>query len=75
MVDFAAYFTIHAIKISKILHFTWKELSLKVIHLPIACGGGGGEGVWEGGNPSSPLLNETLHLIYLNLDSLLHMQI
>ena len=36
MVDVAAHCTIHAIKIdSKILHFTWKELSLKVVHLPI----------------------------------------
>ena len=31
--DFAAHYTIHA---SKILHFTWKVLSLRVIHLPIA---------------------------------------
>ena len=31
MVDFAAHFT------TKILHFTWKMLSLKVVHLPIAC--------------------------------------
>ena len=38
MVDFAAHITIHAIKIGfkKILHFTWKVLSLKVVHLPIA---------------------------------------
>ena len=38
MVDFAANFTIHATKIGlKIVHFTWKVLSLKVVHLPIAC--------------------------------------
>ena len=38
MVDFAAHFTIYATKLfSKILHFTWKVLSLKVVHLPIAC--------------------------------------
>ena len=37
MVDFAANFTIHATKIGlKIVHFTWKVLSLKVVHLPIA---------------------------------------
>ena len=35
MVDFAANFTI---RLSKIVLFTWKVLSLKVIHLPIACG-------------------------------------
>ena len=35
MVDFAAHFTIHA-RLSEILHFTWKVLSLKVVHLPIA---------------------------------------
>ena len=37
MVDFAAHFTIHTvtIRLPKI-HFTW-NLSLKVIHLPIAC--------------------------------------
>ena len=35
MVDFAAHFTIHVIKI--ILHFIWKVLSLKVVHLPITC--------------------------------------
>ena len=36
MVDFAAHFTIQAIKnkLSKIEHFTWKVLSLKVVHLP-----------------------------------------
>ena len=35
MVDFAAHFTIHAIKIGfqKIVHFTLKVLSLKVVHL------------------------------------------
>ena len=39
MVDFAAHFTIQAKKkrLSKILHFTWKVLSLKVVHLTIAC--------------------------------------
>ena len=38
MVDFAANFTIHATKIGfKIVHFTRKVLSLKVVHLPIAC--------------------------------------
>ena len=39
MVDFATHFTIHATKIGfkKIVHFTWKVLSLKVVHLPIAC--------------------------------------
>ena len=39
MVDFAAHFTNHAIKIGfqKILNFTLKVLSLKVVHLPIAC--------------------------------------
>ena len=37
MVDFAAHFTIHSIRLSKIVHFTWKVLSLKVVHLPIAC--------------------------------------
>ena len=38
MVDFAAHFTIHAKnRFSKILHFTWKVLSLKVVHLQIAC--------------------------------------
>ena len=39
MVDFAAHFPIHAIKIGFqiiIVHFTWKVLSLKVVHLPIA---------------------------------------
>ena len=36
MIDFAAHFTIHAIKIG-FLHFTWKVWSLKIIHLPIAC--------------------------------------
>ena len=35
MLDFAAHFTIN--RISKIVHFTWKVLSLKVVHLPIAC--------------------------------------
>ena len=36
MVNFAAHCTIHAIKnrLSKILYFNWKVLSLKVIHLP-----------------------------------------
>ena len=34
MVDFAANFPI---RLSKVVHFTWKVLSLKVIHLPIAC--------------------------------------
>ena len=34
MVDFAAHFTIHA---TKIVHFTWKVLSLKVVHQPIVC--------------------------------------
>ena len=34
MVDFAAHFTIIKIGFQK---FTWKALSLKVIHLPIAC--------------------------------------
>ena len=24
-------------RLSKIVHFTWKVLSLKVVHLPIAC--------------------------------------
>ena len=34
MVDFATYFPIHATKIAfKIVHFTWKGSSLKVIHL------------------------------------------
>ena len=38
MVDFAAHCTIHATKIGfKIVHFTWKVLSLKVVHLPIVC--------------------------------------
>ena len=39
MVDFATPFTIHATKIGyiKITHFTWKVLSLKVVHLPLAC--------------------------------------
>ena len=38
MVDFAANFTIHGTKIAfKIVHFTWKVLSLKVVHLPITC--------------------------------------
>ena len=38
MVDFAAHFTIHATKIGfKMVHFTWKVLSLKVVHLPIVC--------------------------------------
>ena len=39
-VDLAAHFTIHAIKISfqkKRPPFTWKVLSVKVVHLPIAC--------------------------------------
>ena len=36
MVDFAAHFTIHATKIIAST-FTWKVLSLKVIHLPIVC--------------------------------------
>ena len=35
MVDFAAHWSIHAIKINTT--FTWKVLSLKVVHLPIAC--------------------------------------
>ena len=33
MVDFAAHFTIHATN----ENFTWKVLSLKVVHLPIVC--------------------------------------
>ena len=33
MVDFAANSTIHV----KIVHFTWKVLSLKVVHLLVAC--------------------------------------
>ena len=38
MVDFAAYFTIHATIIGfKNGTFSWKVLSLKVVHLPIAC--------------------------------------
>ena len=38
MVDFATHFTIHAKnRLSKTVHFTWKTLSLKVVHLPIAC--------------------------------------
>ena len=41
MVDFAAHFTIHATKLGfKIVHFTWKVLSLKVVHLPIVCRSG-----------------------------------
>ena len=36
MVDFAANFTILK-RLSKIVHFTWKVLSLKDVHLPIAC--------------------------------------
>ena len=36
MVDFAAHYTIHAIKIGFQI-FTWKVLSLKVILIPIAC--------------------------------------
>ena len=34
MVDFAANFTI---RLLNIVHFTWKVLSLKVVHLPISC--------------------------------------
>ena len=39
MVDFAAHFTIQAIKtgFKKNIHFTWKVMSLKVIHIPIVC--------------------------------------
>ena len=37
IVDFAARFTIHTNSLSKLLHYTWKVLSLKVVHLPIAC--------------------------------------
>ena len=37
MVDFAAHLTIHATRLLKIVHFTWKVLSLKVVHLPIVC--------------------------------------
>ena len=38
MVDFAAHCTIHATKIGfKNSNFTWKVLSLKVVHLPIVC--------------------------------------
>ena len=36
MVDFAAHFTIHAIKIGFQKAFSWKVLSFKVVHLPIA---------------------------------------
>ena len=35
MVDFAAHFAIHATL--KMVHFTCKVLSLKVVHLPIVC--------------------------------------
>ena len=39
MVDFAANFLPFTLlnRLSKIVHFTWKVLSLKVVHLPIAC--------------------------------------
>ena len=37
MVDFAAHFTIHATKNRLLNTFTWKVLSLKVVHLPIVC--------------------------------------
>ena len=38
MVDFATHFTIHAVKIGfQNSTFTWKVLSLKIVHLPIAC--------------------------------------
>ena len=39
MVDYAANITFHTTKIGfkKIVHFTWKVLSFKVVHLPIAC--------------------------------------
>ena len=37
MVDFAANFTIYTTKIGFQRYFTWKVLSLKVVHLPIAC--------------------------------------
>ena len=36
MVDFAAHLR-YQNRLSKILHFNWKVLSLKVVHLPIAC--------------------------------------
>ena len=39
MVDFSAHFTIHTITLIgfQILHLTLKVLSLKVVHLSIAC--------------------------------------